>query len=95
MSNILVRDVAPNLKRDIEERAKASNRSLSDEVKHLIRVGLAQAGHAETPPSGESALDVMRWAFRDAQFTEEEHVQFEKALQKSRKDFGRPEPGFE
>ena len=41
MSDILVRNVEPRLKRRIEDRARKHNRSLSDEAKALFEIGLA------------------------------------------------------
>jgi len=42
MANLLVRDIDPELKRMLEERARAHRRSLSDEAKALIRSGIAK-----------------------------------------------------
>lgn len=41
MTNLLVRDIDATLKRELEERARAHGRSLSDEAKALIRRGVA------------------------------------------------------
>ena len=41
MPDLLVRGVEPELKRKIEERARAHRRSLSEETKALIQRGLA------------------------------------------------------
>lgn len=41
MTNLLVRDIDPTLKRELEERARAHGRSLSEEAKALIRRGVA------------------------------------------------------
>jgi antitoxin FitA len=41
MTNLLVRDLDPALKRQLAERARAHRRSLSDEAKALIRRGMA------------------------------------------------------
>jgi plasmid stability protein len=40
-ANLLVRDIDPALKRQLAGRARAHRRSLSDEVKALIRRGMA------------------------------------------------------
>ena len=40
MSDLLIRGIDPQLKRQIEQRALAHRRSLSDEAKFLIRKGL-------------------------------------------------------
>jgi len=42
MANLLVRDIDPELKRLLTERARAHRRSLSDEAKALIRSGIAK-----------------------------------------------------
>lgn len=41
MPDLLIRDLDPGLRRQLEERAKAHGRSLSDEAKSLIRRSLA------------------------------------------------------
>jgi antitoxin FitA len=41
MSDILVRNLEPRLKRQLEESARKHNRSLSDEAKVLIQSALA------------------------------------------------------
>lgn len=40
MADVLIRDIDPDMKRLIEERARRHARNLSDEVKALIRTGL-------------------------------------------------------
>lgn len=40
MSDLLIRDIDPEMKRRVEERARAHDRNLSDEVKSLIQKGL-------------------------------------------------------
>jgi hypothetical protein len=41
MSDLLIRKLAPAVRREIQERAKKNQRSLSDEAKSLIQRGLA------------------------------------------------------
>ena len=41
MADLLIRHIEPELKRQIEERANAHRRSLSEEAKSLIRRALA------------------------------------------------------
>jgi plasmid stability protein len=41
MSDLLIRNIAPRVKRQIQERARAHRRSLSEEAKFLIRKGLS------------------------------------------------------
>lgn len=40
MTDLLIRNIEPRLKRQIEKRARESGQSLSDEAKSLIRRGL-------------------------------------------------------
>jgi antitoxin FitA len=40
MTDLLIRNIEPELKRRIEERARTHGRSLSDETKALIQKGL-------------------------------------------------------
>lgn len=40
MADLLIRDIEPELKRQIEERAQAHRRNLSEEAKALIHRGL-------------------------------------------------------
>lgn len=42
MPDILVRDIDPELKRQIDQRAREHRRSLSDEIKMLVRKGLLE-----------------------------------------------------
>ena len=42
MSNLLIRDIDPALKRLLKERARAHRRSLSEEAKSLIRQGVVE-----------------------------------------------------
>lgn len=95
MTDILIRNIASNLKRDIENRAKRARRSLSDEIKHLIRAGLAQEERREGSSAGDSPLDAMRRAFAGAQPADEEQVLLERTLEESRKQSGRAGPEFE
>lgn len=41
MADLLIRNIDPELKRRIRERAQAHNRNLSDETKLLIQKGLS------------------------------------------------------
>jgi hypothetical protein len=41
MTDMLIRNVEPSLKTEIEESARRSKRSLSREAKELLRLGLA------------------------------------------------------
>lgn len=46
MSDLLIRDIDPKLKRRLQARARRSGRSLSEEVKNLISRGMAETPHA-------------------------------------------------
>jgi len=96
MADILVRDVAPNLKLDIENRAKAANRSLSDEIKHLLRVGIErEAAGAMATGRARNPAEAMLQAFADVRMSDAEHAEFEKVLEDSRRVYGRPQPDSE
>jgi plasmid stability protein len=41
MTDLLLRDIDPTLRRELEERARAHGRSLAEEVKVLIERGIA------------------------------------------------------
>lgn len=43
MADLLIRDIDPELKRQVEERAQLHARDLSDEVKALLQIGLSVA----------------------------------------------------
>jgi len=58
MTDLLIRDIDPDLKQQLEDRAQAHRRSLSDEAKLLIRRGL-QAPPGET--AGERGLGTAMW----------------------------------
>jgi plasmid stability protein len=93
MPDILIRNIAPNLKRNIEERAKRAGRSLSEEMKLLIRAGLER-----DRPTGQgtmNAYEAFREAFKDCLMTDEEHAEFERILEASRKQDWRDVPEFE
>jgi hypothetical protein len=47
MSGLLIRDIDPDLKDQIEQRARVERRSLSDQAKHLIRIGLRNSVTAD------------------------------------------------
>jgi plasmid stability protein len=53
MADLLIRNIEPELKRQIEERAQARRRSLSDEAKRLIRKGLLEP---KVAPGGDRKL---------------------------------------
>ncbi len=62
MSDLLIRGIYPDLKRQIEQRALAHRRNLSDEAKLLIRKGLLAPGEPtrEERGMGTSMLELVR-----------------------------------
>ena len=46
MTDLLIRNIDPELKRQLEERARQHKRSLSEEAKMLLHIGLKRAGRA-------------------------------------------------
>jgi len=96
MSNILIRNIEPNLKRDIEKLAKAAGRSQSDEIKRLIRKGLSAEKSQTEPSIRQSAWEVWRGAFERAGLISDEFAEILDEIELERKtDFGRPPPDFE
>ena len=47
MADILLRDIPPEMKRQIKDLAHGHRRSLSNEVKHLLERALSQAPRAQ------------------------------------------------
>ena len=57
MADLLIRNIEPQLKREIEKRARANRRSLPEEAKALLRQALSgkRAAHSPAPPGAEQA----------------------------------------
>lgn len=91
MGDILIRDVPENLKRDVQQSAQRAGRSLSDELKLLIRRGLA-AEKQKPLDDAEAAYLRMRAAFADAQLNDAEHAEFMKAIEAGRSAGSEREP---
>ena len=62
MPDLLIRNVEPELKRQIEDRAQAHRRSLSDEAKLLIRKGLRErdAHRDDNRKLGTAMMELVR-----------------------------------
>ena len=69
MTNLLIRDIDPDLMLVIEERARTHNRNVSEEAKALIRTGLDVSEHGRkmgtwmrnlVPPEYRGDLDFER-----------------------------------
>jgi len=84
MGDILIRDVPENLKRDVHQSAQRAGRSLSDELKLLIRRGLA-AEKLKPLDDAEAAYLRMRAAFSDSQLDDAGHADFMKAIEDGRR----------
>ncbi|MAS04478.1 MAG: plasmid stabilization protein [Ahrensia sp.] len=91
MSDLLIRNIPDHLKDDISRRAKETGRSLSDEVKELLRKGLL-ADLEKQPPAGETAYDAIRRAFAGVSLSDEEHGDLIRSVEEGREDMGRPVP---
>ncbi len=89
MSDLLIRNIPEPLKGDIEKRARAAGRSLSDEAKSLLRKGLLSDAASERP-AGESAYDSLRRAFSGAHLSASEYEVLSEAFDDNRRDMGRP-----
>jgi hypothetical protein len=94
MGNLLIRDLPPALKAKISRAANSNGRSMSEEVKAKL---LEDYGDLNTAPETKagSAFDEIRAVFADTLMTDEEHEEFMRVIDASRKEFGRPPPDFE
>lgn len=88
MTDILVRDVPPDLRQQIAERARQNNRSLSREIEHLLRGALMAAGQPVAKPRTGADLraQLVGMISRD---------DWAEALIQSRDEPDRPLPEFE
>jgi plasmid stability protein len=94
VSDLLIRNIPDHLKADISRRARETGRSLSDEVKELLRKGLL-ADLEKQAPAGETAYDAMRRAFAGAHLSDADHGKLMEGVEAGREDMGRtvPDPG--
>ncbi len=67
MSDILIRNVRPELKREIEERAQRNKRSLSQEIEALLQRSLAISEPAE-PGVGTKLAQIFPKEYRMENF---------------------------
>ena len=81
MSDLLIRKMPPALRREIEQRARAHGRSLSDEAKALIQRGLAE-------PQPPKKMGTFLFSLLEDKYRGDDLV-FE------RNDLVRPPPNFE
>jgi plasmid stability protein len=58
MADVLIRDMDPQLKRRLQERARAHGRSLSEEAKEIIRDKLSE--EADQRKLGTEMFNMMR-----------------------------------
>ena len=65
MADLLIRDIDPELKRRIAARAKAHDRSLSDETKALVVKALAHIGEAQSAEQSVGFGTLMRKMVQD------------------------------
>jgi antitoxin FitA len=94
MGNLLVRDISPALKADLSEAARRKGHSMSEEVKLRLAPSGAKSEVGRAPEQ-RSAWDEIRAALGDNLMTDEEHADFMRVIEETRKDFGRPPPDFE
>jgi len=88
MTDILIRNVPAELKRQIEERARGHKRSLSHEIMALLRRGLVQAAPAEREEQEEGLGDLLARTFP------KQH-NYDDFVLPSRDDPERPPPTFD
>jgi plasmid stability protein len=94
MGNLLIRDLAPALKAKISSAANSNGRSMSEEVKARLQEDYADT---DVPERGKtkSAFDEIRAVFSGTLMSDEEHEEFMRVIEESRRDFGRPPPNSE
>ena len=95
MPDLLIRNIAPSQKNDIEKRAEKSKHSLSDEIKHLISLGLMKENEGERAAGEIPLSEAFRAAFADCMMSDEEHAQFTKDMEEHRREQPRPFTDFE
>ena len=92
MGDLLIRDIPDSLKRDLSDVALQTGRSMSDEVKAMIRKGVAAHKADKSQPSSKNAYEQIREAFAD--IPDEEREEFAKIMDEIEADrktnFGRP-----
>ena len=76
MTDLLIRDIDPRLKRRIEERARKHNRSLSDEAKEILSHGIARS--ADDRKLGTLMFDSIRPEYRGDDLVFEYNGEFPK-----------------
>ena len=84
MGDILIRDMPEGLKRDVQHSARRAGRSVSDELKRLIRRGLA----AETATPQQDAVSIyhqMRNVFSGVQLDDADHDRLIEAVETGRR----------
>jgi hypothetical protein len=82
MADLLIRNIEPALKRQLQERARKHGRSLSDEAKALIRRGVVE-------PADQGGFGTRLFSLLPAEFRSDDFV-FERA-----DDAVEPPPDFE
>ena len=94
MGDLLIRNLPDRLHAQLNERARSSGRSLSDEAKDLLRKGLREPERAPQEADLDT-FDLLRQPFLDALLTEDEHRKLMEATSESRRHASRDVPDFE
>jgi len=96
MGDLLIRNMPDALKAGLAKKAEQNGRSLSEEAKARLRQSLLDDADTAIRPK-RNAYDALRSIFveEDALLSDEEHAEFMRAIEESRKDIGRPVPDFE
>jgi hypothetical protein len=95
MSDLIIRDVPESLRQQLNDVARASGRSPSEEAIAMLAEALAKRG----PETGGTKMgepwDSFRMRNRENLMTEDESREFNRALEESRWAPMRPVPKFE
>jgi hypothetical protein len=76
MSDILVRDLSPELEASLREYAKPRGLNLSQAAAELVQLGLEAEAASETPAEGVRASDYVTETLKEVLHTKDEAEEF-------------------
>jgi hypothetical protein len=76
MSNILVRDLSPELEASLREYAQPRGLSLSQAAVELMQIGVDSEASSETPAEGVRASDYVSETLKEVLHTKDEAEEF-------------------
>ncbi|MBL0370431.1 hypothetical protein JJB09_00170 [Rhizobium sp. KVB221] len=85
MSNLLVRDIPESLKQDLSNVARETGRSMSDEVKDMIRQGIAAHRAEKSGVHAKNAFEELRELFAPSDEESEHFAEIMNDIENGRK----------